>query len=57
MNFEEGGRNGGLWPWSNPPDFWDEVKVGIGGENILDPVVDHGGSMKGISSLNLGMGL
>lgn len=32
-----------------PSDAGDEVKVGVGGEDFFNPVVEHGGGMDGIT--------
>jgi len=43
--------------WVDSSDFMNEIKMRIGGDNLFYPVVDHGGSMKGISCLNFRIGL
>ncbi|MDI6754789.1 MAG: hypothetical protein QME78_10400, partial [Thermodesulfobacteriota bacterium] len=38
-------------------DSRDEIEMVVGGNNLFDPVMDHGGGMEGISRFNLGVGL
>ncbi len=37
-------------------DPGDEVEVGVGGNDLLDVVVDHGCRMEGVSCIDLGVG-
>ena len=41
----------------NSSNVRNEVEVGVGGDDLFYPVVDHGGGMKGISCLNFRIGL